>query len=434
MKLKTVLLFSLLLIVFPLFSNNDVKVTSTVVTKLKPGEEKEIAVTVLKPGISGPARLKIISSNSSVEVESVSNQGANFKGKDNTYTFVWISVPETDKMEVKYKLKIGASATGLVSITTQFSYTIGDERYSAADFNKVIQIEKQEQPLATNNSTTIKEGPNETPKIAVEKPVPNVKITRAIQKEGSDFMISLTIDKGSEKGFGRLKEDVPAGFNAVQVNNQGAVFKFSDESVKFLWSQLPESKQFELKYKLMPVSATDGQKNIGGVFSAEFLIRGNDNNDVVISPSSFNYEAPKLVQRGPDPKPEEKTESVKTENIASSKSGGYSKKGNEDEPAMITSTVPKASASSGISYRVQIAAGKNNVESSYLKKKYRITETVQREEHAGWYKYTVGEYKNLTEATKSVRNLRNSIDGAFIVAYNNGKRITFQEAQMMQQK
>jgi len=63
----------------------------------------------------------------------------------------------------------------------------------------------------------------------------------------------------------------------------------------------------------------------------------------------------------------------------------------------------------------------------------KITEDVRTEKHEGWFKYSIGSFDEYVKA----RDRRNDIwsttpiDDAFVAAYNNGVRITVQEALMI---
>ena len=69
-------------------------------------------------------------------------------------------------------------------------------------------------------------------------------------KAETEFTVELTINKGSTGGFAKLQQDLPEGFTAVQDDNNGASFTFSNQAVKFIWMSLPNDKEFKVKYKV----------------------------------------------------------------------------------------------------------------------------------------------------------------------------------------
>ena len=91
------------------------------------------------------------------------------------------------------------------------------------------------------------------------------------------------------------------------------------------------------------------------------------------------------------------------------------------------------SPQNGIIYRVQILAGKNLVNGAYFKANHNYEENFVTENHKGLVKYTTGSY----DVYKSARDKREDLSGKytlpgpFVTAYNNGQRITVQEALMI---
>ncbi|HXB13628.1 MAG TPA: hypothetical protein VNZ45_16695 [Bacteroidia bacterium] len=89
-------------------------------------------------------------------------------------------------------------------------------------------------------------------------------------------------------------------------------------------------------------------------------------------------------------------------------------------------------ANGGVMYRVQIMALHNAVKPSYLSSRFKISESINEEMVEGFTKYTVGkfdEYKSSRDHREEIKN--KGVAGPFVVAYNDGKRITVQEALMI---
>lgn len=84
----------------------------------------------------------------------------------------------------------------------------------------------------------------------------------------------------------------------------------------------------------------------------------------------------------------------------------------------------------GLVFRVQVAAGPNQVDPAFFKNKYGLSDAVVLEEHEGLNKYVVGEFGSYRPAKTFSNELRdnNGVDGPFVTAYNDGVRIHVKEA------
>jgi hypothetical protein len=89
------------------------------------------------------------------------------------------------------------------------------------------------------------------------------------------------------------------------------------------------------------------------------------------------------------------------------------------------------SAEKGITYKVQILAAHRVVDKTYLKKKFSFDQDYNIEHHEGWVKYTAGsyaQYKDARDARVKITSESSKLPGPFVTAYNDGERITVQEA------
>jgi hypothetical protein len=88
----------------------------------------------------------------------------------------------------------------------------------------------------------------------------------------------------------------------------------------------------------------------------------------------------------------------------------------------------------GVFYRVQIAAGKKNVKKPVFTKLYNFKEGYNLENIDGWFKYTTGYhqvYKSARDGRERITAKYDKFQGPFVAAYNDGVRITVQEALMI---
>ena len=106
----------------------------------------------------------------------------------------------------------------------------------------------------------------------------------------------------------------------------------------------------------------------------------------------------------------------------------------ENSNQLINDITNIPSPETSVTYKVQLAAGKKEVDQKYFVKVHNISEQVSIEYHESWYKYTIGKfdiYKQARDKRNEIWNKDNKINDAFVTAYNSGERITVQEALML---
>lgn len=86
-------------------------------------------------------------------------------------------------------------------------------------------------------------------------------------KPGTEFVMELTIDKGSNSGFAKFQQELPSGFTAVEIETSGGSFTFNDQTVKIIWMALPEESSFKISYKINVSPETSGIQTLSGKFS-----------------------------------------------------------------------------------------------------------------------------------------------------------------------
>lgn len=103
-------------------------------------------------------------------------------------------------------------------------------------------------------------------------------------KPDSEFTVELTINKGTIGGFAKLQQELPEGFTAIQDENNGASFTFTNQAVKFIWMSLPSDKEFKIKYKVKVAAGINGDKSIAGKFS---YVSDNVKQSIDIAPATI---------------------------------------------------------------------------------------------------------------------------------------------------
>ncbi len=113
-------------------------------------------------------------------------------------------------------------------------------------------------------------------------------------KAGTEFVVELTINKGTTSGFAKLQQDLPDGFVAAdKSDNNGGSFTWAQPSVKLIWMSLPSDKEFKVKYTIKVPSGMSGEKVIAGKFS---YVSDNVKQTVEIAPATIN-----IISDQPEP-------------------------------------------------------------------------------------------------------------------------------------
>ncbi|MEM7163378.1 MAG: hypothetical protein AAF487_13160 [Bacteroidota bacterium] len=320
-----------------------------------------------------------------------------------------------------------------------------------------------------------------------------VRIDREFQRiENGLYRMRIKIDKGPIVGFAKLEEVVPDGFDYIEEETNGAIFTKVKGKAKFVWFDVPEKNIVEISYNLKAEEANVvGLHNITGEFTyliddqdvksqsipAFFQVNsmdlenaiendaiGSDQEEVIVENEVWKEETLNPGALNTSSSDEEITEEIADQLIEQAEGTGIS--GMEDESIKKTSAqgtrildysegidmtegnAGKASnqneelneeirmlsdADEGISYRVQICATRKLADRGYFKKNKKFIPDVTIENHQGWYKYTTGNHDIYQSARNSREEINGSydFDGPFVAAYNDGERISVQEALMI---
>ncbi|MGE0561511.1 MAG: hypothetical protein AB7O47_06810 [Flavobacteriales bacterium] len=408
----------------------DVTATQKIPDKIKAGEEVTVEVVITKEDVSGFAKFQqTLPKGFTVEV--VDAKGATFSFKEDVVKFIWMALPADKEFTISYKIKSTQDLSGSFSIGGKFSYISDNERKNIDIPESSISIVKEEEiveEVKEDPKTTISEVESKTEEPVVEIKEPSATITpakveiktlRSIEKLGEKFKVTLKINQSNLEGFAKFTDVIPNGFVAVADNAEGGIFSFKDNEAKILWMAAPKKSEFTVSYFIEPNSdATDGTFDVSGYIS---YLENDVTQKYTINSTEFSY-MKQLVAVEESPK----TEPVIEESVVESK---------KTEPVKDNKITPVAtstpSGEKGVTYKIQVGAGHQNVSKNYFASKFNLEDAVSVESHDGWIKYIVGKYNEYKQARDKRNEVRNNIKNAFVTAYNQGKRITVQEALMI---
>lgn len=448
------------LIIYKSFFADGLTITSNFPTNIKPGSSFNVELIIKKDEVAGFAKFQQ-ELPPGFTATAIETKTGSFSFTDQTVKIIWMSLPSDSEFKISYKVVVDPGANGSFMVNGKFSYIENNEKKTFNIEPREVKIESETSAVNNQNSSETtsqnnnnesassdatanqnqQQGENAINNTANENTSPTSTESSFTTQPGDvickrnvpasitseDFLVEVTIQKGDISGFAKLEESIPQGFTATGVETRNAVFSFVDQKAKFLWMNLPTEREFKVSYRVKAsLGVTPASYNIDGLFS--YLI-----NDITqkstIPPSSFGFKlsAPPTDLANTNNQKESNQNQGTTESKTSAGSTSTEKK---SSPPSLTNT---PTASKGVNYRVQVSATRKQVEPSVFKSAYQLNEEIFAETHEGWYKFTVGgynEYKSARDRRVEL-NANKDIPGPFVAAYNNGKRITVQEALMI---
>jgi len=394
-----------------------------------------------------------------LQVEPQKSANADFSFQDNRIRLIWLKLPETDTFSVEYTIRPDPRLKGKFTLKGVFSYIDNNER-------KSCDVEPAE--------ITINPSPDIDPNLIVDindfrkkgiSPVPMPSAgypavcLRGISGGKEGYLVTLLVDKEKLSSFAKIEETIPPGYIAVAEEKNGAIFTFRDGMAKFLWMNLPSSQEFTVSYRLSSESGHTAGLKMNGTFS---YIEDNKTHSVPVTDAGTippdidkagvekfllayrqNQLKQPLQEQTQDMAMQKETSTTVTASSVKATAGGKVpvaksgvKKNTPTRGTILAEGIPTGFnllPEYGIYYRVQIAAGHRLVNIMRYFRKLDIHEEIRTEMHEGWFKYSVGSFDSYKEA----RDYRNyickatGVKDAFVIAYNQGKRITVQESLMI---
>ena len=430
---------------------------------VKAGESFIATVTIAPNGEMGYLRYDLNLPNDWV-VEKVETAGAIFQFEKQTAKFSWAQVGDVKELIISFNIFAPSYITGNFSFKNQLTYT--------AD-NLPVNIKLA--PIAINVTEGIGNNSPLNEMVitdSIRKPNAKVNLTRVVPTELVDktFIVELILEKGDLNSFGKIEDYLPAGCTAKVIKADGADFKFEKGIVKFSWYVLPIRQSLRVQYSVTVPKNINGAQLISGNFS---YIENESGKLLGIAPSTVTMKEQEIIVKNTQieqpvaAKVEEKqpvvakavvkqpvavkevvkqaepaklvvkkeikknvdtptfaTRKITDSNVAANRKVVATKKEFKAEPSTTTLV--------GVSYSVQIAAMLRLVSPSYYKKIYGLTGDVKTEQVNGLNKYTNGSFADYNGAHDQRNEIRtNGGTDAFVTAYNNGNRITVQEALMI---
>ena len=84
---------------------------------------------------------------------------------------------------------------------------------------------------------------------------------------GSEFRVTVNIQKGSLTDYSRFSQDLPMGLTATNISSPNADFSFDNHRIRIIWLRMPEEDEVEVSYNVLVDERLKGSFALGGVFA-----------------------------------------------------------------------------------------------------------------------------------------------------------------------
>lgn len=401
-------------------------------SRLAPGESRMVEISINKGDVSGFAKLQL-EIPAGLKAEAGDTHSASFTFAEGKAKFIWNSLPDEQVFTVSYKLTALPNSSGNKVITGAFSYIKANQRVDYEMQSKMVQI-----------------GEGDVADVAEPIDASFACVRTVTELGAGEYLVRLNIVNASNNGFVKIKENFPTGFAASENESSGAIVTIESSSVKFVWFDAPATSNYSVSYRL---TGGIGDPSISGNLSyvsnnapREMPVTGSgvieraqttasstpntNNNDSDAAEAAAKAEAERLAAE----QAERERQAKEAEERARQEALAQQQKAEEEKnKATASSATSVPDAETGVSYKVQIMAAHRVVDEKYMKSRHGFNEKFGIENHEGWVKYTTGShsvYKGARDDRERIRN-RYTFKGPFVTAYNNGERITVQEALMI---
>ena len=394
------------------------------------------------------------------------------KFKDQKLKIIWYKIPTDSTFTISYNVFVDPTVTTPLNLGGTFNYIHESEVKTYTIPGKTVVIRGQGLIVDNNQNNTdannngnqnntdanngnqnqqngVDTSSQQTNNYIANKnfPVNEIFCYRQVVRDQNDITVHLLINTAdlSKDKFAKIQEKIPFGFTATNLESKDGIFSFKDNYVKFLWMTLPAEKQFEISYKLtasIPITENPGitgsfsyieneATQIKDILNRDFidgaLIASNNQNNNSNNQTNNNQ----INNQDSNNNQNNNNANNNQNNNQNNQNNNYLTDNNNQNNNSNNQIIPHPET--GVTYKVQIAAGHTPVNPKYYFKNLNVTEKVQMEQHEGWHKYTIGSFTIYKDARdRRIQIWQNTpIHDAFVSAYNNGSRITVQEALMV---
>ncbi len=410
-----------------IFTADEILIENNIPTVLVPGQKKEVQVVINKGEVQGFSKMEL-SLPMGLTASPGDTKGGSFTFSGQKAKFVWMTLPTDASFTVTYFIESAENLEGNYTIDGSFSYVKENKREDIAIPSKSVNVKKQLSPTPEEVAQTM-------PGVKVEAEVVDMVCERIITKiSDTEYEVGLTVRNNIIKGtLARILETVPEMCTTEADNAGGATVTQQGNTIKFVWFEAPDANEFTCSYRISCTETT--LPAITGVFS--YVLEGDPYDLPVIGKGELPSEPVVHAPVTSIPVPVKPDDVNTADNNTGSENEGQNDTSDTADNTDDSPVTSIPSPETGITYKVQILAAHRIVNKSFMKKTYNFKESFNIENHEGWVKYTTGkfsEYGKARDARERMKSDYTTLPGPFVTAYNDGERVTVQEALLISQQ
>ena len=414
-------------------SGQEVEISIDHPGRVNAGEEFTVSVTISKGTLTDYSRfsqelpLGLTATN-------VSSPNADFSFDNQRLRVIWLKMPDLNQFTISYRVMVDPRLRGSFVLGGVFAYVVEDERkFLNFDKNEVITIvpNPSVDPALVVDIKDFKGG--EAAPVAAR---PGEVFAMAVRQKpellnSGGYLVRILVNNPTGSKYAKIEETIPFGYMVEEVNSNEGIVSHAASTVKFIWMKLPPTTEFEVVYRLVPKqNEPQGDMIIDGMLT---YTTGNENKIVEIKEMDMYLQEMTQVQ---------KRNLLATGTVPARTARSTTSQTNQPEP--VNTRQPTASTSvpgtasgrvinntrvldygSGAYYRVQLSANRIPIDAVAYYREVGVDREVLVEQHEGYYKYTIGSFSTYEQAVSYKNQVDGlaEIDGSFVVAYRDGRRV-----------
>ncbi|RLD75077.1 MAG: hypothetical protein DRJ10_15935 [Bacteroidetes bacterium] len=243
-------------------SDNQVWIHANFPSSVYSGDQFTVEITINKMSLKHFAEFRQKLPKGFTAVERVS-QSADFHFSNQFVKLVWLRLPRQAQFKVSYDILVDSSVKGVFKLPGQFTYIYNNQRGNVYLNNLQITVHPRGQSLDFNKE--IRSGNIQFPPTDSNL-VQCLRIKPFYSKDQQSIIVKLLVSRGVVNSAAKIEEQIPVGYRASLIESGNASFSFDRQKVEFIWNKLPIKKNFEISYKLSPISFNPQLPKINGSF------------------------------------------------------------------------------------------------------------------------------------------------------------------------